>query len=154
MGPWTSAWISTRKSLVIVIVRFWCTNQRDPKGCLNGGRFESGLLHVGSRWATVLLPTVEVWCLKRLHLTWPNVFGSCFLSCSGFSLPLCQLPQDRLRSGLTLSGSLRCCSLLCMFLLLGGGSRSGGVCGPLGAAVPWDVSSKGRGGPWAPPPRL
>ena len=39
-------------------------------------------------------------------------------------------------------------------LRFGGGSLSGGVLGPLGAQVPWNDSSRVRGGPWAPPPRV
>ena len=38
-------------------------------------------------------------------------------------------------------------------LRFGGGSLSGGVLRPLGAQVPWNDSSRERGGPWAPPPR-
>ena len=34
----------------------------------------------------------------------------------------------------------------------GGGPVVGGVFGPLGTTVPWGVSPKGQGGPWAPPP--
>ena len=34
----------------------------------------------------------------------------------------------------------------------GGGSRGGGVHGPLGTTVPWGVAPKVQGGPWAPPP--
>ena len=37
-------------------------------------------------------------------------------------------------------------------MLFGGGSRSGGCFGTLGATVPQDDSLKARGGPWAPPP--
>ena len=34
----------------------------------------------------------------------------------------------------------------------GGGSRGGGVFGPLGTTVPRGVSPREQGGPWAPPP--
>ena len=37
-------------------------------------------------------------------------------------------------------------------LRFGGGSLSGGVLGPLGAQLPWNDSSRVRGGPW--PPRI
>ena len=46
------------------------------------------------------------------------------------------------------------CLFAVCFLLFGGGSRSGGSFGVLGAAVPQIVSPTVRGGPWAPPPRF
>ena len=39
-------------------------------------------------------------------------------------------------------------------MLFGGGSRSGGCFGTLGATVPQNDSLKARGGAWAPPPLM
>ena len=60
--------------------------------------------------------------------------------------------EDRLSAGPNLLGSLPCVWHCVWFCTTGGGSRGGGVFGPLGTTVPWGVSPKGQGGPWAPPP--
>ena len=42
--------------------------------------------------------------------------------------------------------------IMIVFALPGAVPVVGGVFGPLGTTVPWGVSPKGQGGPWAPPP--
>ena len=55
--------------------------------------------------------------------------------------------MDRLRAGPHLLGSLLCVGHFDGYCATRGGSRSGGVFGPLGTAVPWSDSPEGQGGP-------
>ena len=60
----------------------------------------------------------------------------------------------RLSVGTETIGVKALCLFVVCFLLLRGGSRSGGSSCLLGATVPQIVSPTVRGGPWAPPPRF
>ena len=84
------------------------------------------------------------------------VLGASCLDVKPFCLCLAwkvvEAEVDRLRAGPHLLGSLLCVGHFDCYCVSRGGSRSGGVFGPLGIAVPWSDSPEGQGGPWAPPP--
>ena len=72
--------------------------------------------------------------------------------CECLAWQVIEAEVDRLRAGPHLLGFLPCVGFFDCYCVSRGGSRSGGVFGPLGTAVPWNDSSEGQGGPWAPPP--
>ena len=96
-----------------------------------------------------------LWWVSALSCSLGVVAGVCFvvsLVCMVQRADVCVYRQAKCRDKTV--GVKDLCLFAVCFLLFGGGSRSGGSLGVLGAAVPQIASPTVRGGSWAPPPRF
>ena len=119
---------STRKSLAIAIVRFWCAKGKQDEQT-SGGPVSAHLLVVAPGNPSCAFPCSEC-CLRACALVLAIMYGYMLWSCHVCSLSLLVFAPKRGRSGRTLSGVTVLFLNLECYCATGGGYLGGGASAP------------------------